>query len=166
MSSFRFCALVSFNGCDIMTLSRVGLQGAVRRVATATGPSTSSSSANVIKVAFVRRHSWMRASRGLQWPKHLRPFSSSRPRRDDDKTSPLSGMLVNSPHVNSLPRAQLPRVNDTPLRRLYGNLSQRQHLGQSYTKAIPASGNGPDPSSASREPARGSVPRCWVRQLP
>lgn len=82
-----------------MTFSSLGLQGAARRVATATVTAP-----NVIRGSLVQRHSWMRASQSLQLPKPsgLRPFSSQGALRDEQKPSPPPGMLTCSPHASPI----------------------------------------------------------------
>lgn len=82
-----------------MTLSRLGLQGAVRRVATATVTAP-----NVIRGSLVQRHSWMRASQSLQLPKPsgFRPFSSQGALRDAEKPALPLGMLTCSPHASPI----------------------------------------------------------------
>lgn len=87
-----------------MTFSSLGLQGAARRVATATVTAP-----NVIRGSSVQRHSWMRASQSLQLPKPsgLRPFSSQGALRDEQKPSPPPGMLTCSPHAHSIACGQM-----------------------------------------------------------
>lgn len=106
-----------------MTFSSLGLQGAARRVATATVTAPI-----VIRGSLVQRHSRMRASQSPQLPKPsgLRPFSSQGALRDEQKPSPTPGMLTCSPRASPIACGQMSDIDTScPLSTLQAPMAAR-----------------------------------------